>query len=122
MNYPSMEQEYNIALGKLAKAVGMAREGKYREGYLMSLLDGIEMLKQACMKVGKYHRDGKMLDSLTIEFKNALEHPESNEPEESPLAGLFYEEGEHEDEAEESHEGSPLEGGNPHHYGRRGVR
>lgn len=91
MHYPSMEQEYNKALGKLANAVSMARDGKYREGYLMSLLDGIEMLKEACMKVGKYHRDGKMLDSLTMEFRSALEGDKEEGHEESPLAGLFYE-------------------------------
>lgn len=105
MHYPDASREYEEALEALGRAIKTARAGDYRRGYLSILLEGLNMVKAASQRVGRLERDGKMLDALIAECREALSMGES-EKAESPLADLF-EELEEVEEAAEGVAGDP---------------
>lgn len=90
MHYPDAGREYEEALQALGRAIKTARAGDYRTGYLSILLEGLNMVKAASHKVGRYGRDGQMLDTLIAECHEALSAREQ-EAGPSPLADLFHE-------------------------------
>lgn len=103
MHYPDASREYEEALKALSEAIKTARAGDYRRGYLSILLEGLRMVKEASHKVGRHGRDGHMLDTLIAECREALEMREGDHSE-SPLADLFGELNEVEEELEEAGE------------------
>lgn len=101
-HYPDMSSQYEDALRTIGEAIRMARRGEYRKGYLGVLLEGLTMIKAASHQVGRFQRDGKMLDDLIKECQDAMNHSDPVHPEEeSPLADLFMEE-EYEDEQQDA--------------------
>lgn len=111
MHYPDARKEYDEALAALGEAIKTARSGDYRRGYLSILLEGLNMVKAASQRVGRLERDGKMLDALIAECREALTMGESDKAD-SPLADLF-------EELEEVEEAAKEEAGDPPYRGMR---
>lgn len=126
MHYPHMINEYEQAIQKMAQAIQTARAGKYREGYLSLLVDGLEMMGEASKTVGRWHRDGQMIDQLVAEFRGALAD-QDKEPGPSPLSELFQAKGDepqpgYEEGYDTPKEHSPENPGAAHNPMRRGMR
>lgn len=110
MHYPHMVKEYEDAIQKMAQAIQLARAGKYREGYLGLLIDGLEMMGEASKTVGRWPRDGQMIDQLVAEFRAAMAD-QDKEPGPSPLSELFQAQGgEHQPEQHAEHHAEHREG------------
>lgn len=77
---------YQKAAGEVRDMVVMARQGKYKEGYLSLLCEALAMLKRHASEIPGMQKDVPMIETLYHEFQEQL-----NGPIESPLAGLFEE-------------------------------